>query len=787
MRISLLNTTSCVAFAAFFATGAMAENEATSAADDGLADDQPTIVVTGTKQNLSIQEIEVSAEVFTEERIDREALFSLDDILARTPNVSGGTVTSNLAIRGISRNGVGTAGQGVTSNVYVDGAPLATQALSFGFESLFDVQQVEVLRGPQSTVQGRNALAGAIIINTKDPTYNWEIGGRVRIAERDTQQFSSVISGPIVADQLAFRAVVDFQQTDGFVDLPSGDDFDFVESLTTRGKLLFEPEFLDGLRAEFIVDYSESDLGAASGFVQPLSPITTPEGRAFDFGGSVTFGAPQDQESETLRFIADLGYALDDNFTLRAIGTYEDTERSRILGDIENPGNFPTNGINDDTTETYSAELRLEYDFDRWSGFVGAYYFEDQQSFSNAFFALLQNQVFFPITPADTIISGDLTTNSDTQNYAFYGQVRFEPNERWTFDASFRFDNEEFNTTGTVVGTPVFDPAACLATVPGGLVGAPLPTVDVPCALLLPTTDATPDQSASFDAFLPRGSITYHINDDVSVFVAAQRGYRAGGTFLSQTAAGIEIGTFGPEFLSNYEVGFRSVWLDGDFVFNGNIFFSDLTDQQVIIPGPSGSFLDSETVNAGQSSIYGLELTADWQASRQLNFFGSLGLLDTEFEDFPFATPGSPFENLAGNELPDAPNVSFTIGGSFKDDSGLFLDASLNYQGSSEAGLENLGTAELAAGFAAEGVDPALAQGFTERLDSRAVVNARIGYEAERFTIYGYVTNLFDDRSRVFANFASVNTDGGAINFFDTPSATLIPPQTFGVGIDFNF
>ena len=793
MRISYFKSASCIAMAAFAGASAVAQNR--DAVEPGgkseAAEEAPasTIIVTGTKQNLSLQEVEVSAEVFTEERINREALFSLDDLLARTPNVSGGTLTSSLSIRGISRNGVGTAGQGVTSNVYVDGAPLATQALSFGFESLFDVEQVEVLRGPQSTVQGRNALAGAIVVNTKDPTYDWEVGGRVRVAERDTQQFAGVVSGPIVADQVAFRAVVDYQTTDGFVDFAAGDggDFDFAQSLLLRGKLLIEPEALAGLRAELIVDYSENDTGAASAFVQSTAPITVPEGQAFDFDGNLTLGPPQTQQSETLRFVADIAYDLDENFTLRTIGTFEDTQRERFLGDVANPANFPTNAINDDATETYSAELRLEYEDDRWSGFVGAYYFEDEQDFLNAFFVLFQNQLFFPITPADTILSGDLTTNSDTQNYAFYGQARFEPNDKWTFDASFRYDREEFNTTGTVVGTPVFDPASCLATVPGGLVGSALDAVDVPCAVLLPPATNAPNQSATFDAFLPRASITYNINPDLSVFVAAQRGYRAGGTFLTQNAAGIEVGTFDPEFLNNYEVGFRSIWLDGDFVFNGNVFYSDLKDQQVIIPGPSGSFLDSRTVNAGQSSIYGLELSADWQVSRAFSLFGSLGLLDTEFEDFPFATPGSPFENLAGNELPEAPNVSFTLGASFKDDSGLFADASVNYRGPSEAGLENLGTAEIASGFVDQGLAPGLAEGFTERLDERAVVNTRIGYAADRFTVYAYATNLFDDRSRVFANFASVNTDGGAINFFDTPSATLIPPRTFGVGVDFNF
>jgi len=747
------------------------------------------LIIYGTKQDLTYQEVAVSVEVFDEVRIEREALFSLDDLLLRTPNATT-SGTGNIAIRGIDRDGIGGAGQGVTSNVYLDGVPIATFALSFGFESLWDIEQVEVLRGPQSTVQGRNALAGAIVITTKDPTYDWEVAGRARYAEFDTQQFAGVVSGPLVEDQLAFRFAVDYQSTDGFIDdvLVDNANADFAENLLLRGKILAEPAALPGLRAELIVDYNKTETGRSTSFLALPVPATDPSFFDFDPFDRLNFTEPQANDSDSLRLIGDLTYELTDNLTLRGIGTFEETERFRRLGDPDNPLSFNNNGINDDVVRTYSGELRAEYRFGRWSGSVGAYYFEDDQDLFFDFEVPLGPQVLFPLNPPDTLISGTLASVTETQNFAFYGQTRFDVTDRLSVSFAIRYDQEEFATTGEQVSTPALTPPDCIASVPGVIVGAPVPVVDVPCAALLPTSEAVP-QSDTFDAILPRGTITYNVTPGASVFFSAQRGYRAGGTFVTQNAAGVTFGTFDPEFLTNYEIGFRSQWFGGQLVVNGNAFLSFLNDQQLVIPGPSGSFLDAETVNAGESTLYGFELVADYSPLEGLHFFGSFGYLDAEFDDFPFALPGLPFDNLAGNDLPQAPEVSFTVGGSYEHATGLFVDASLNYTSGFESGanLENLGPTEFATAFADLGLDPALGAQLTERLDDRVLVNARIGYRHRNFTIAGYVTNLFNEDALLTANLAGVDTGTGTLNFFETPSFTVVEPQVFGVLLDVRF
>ncbi|MEM9317062.1 MAG: TonB-dependent receptor, partial [Pseudomonadota bacterium] len=127
------------------------------------------VIVFGTKRNLSLQDTQVSVALVTKEDIEEQVLFNVEDVLLRTANVStAGGDLNNLSIRGVTLGGVGFTGTGATANIYVDGSPNSFNA-NQGASNLWDIGQVEILRGPQSTIQGRNALAGAIVISTPIP------------------------------------------------------------------------------------------------------------------------------------------------------------------------------------------------------------------------------------------------------------------------------------------------------------------------------------------------------------------------------------------------------------------------------------------------------------------------------------------------------------------------------------------------------------------------------------------------------------------------------------------
>ncbi|MEM9881148.1 MAG: TonB-dependent receptor, partial [Pseudomonadota bacterium] len=247
------------------------------------------IIVTGTKQNLGLQDIQASVTVVTKEQIEERGFYNLEDIILRTPNLStGGGSLNDISIRGISFGGVGGGGDGVTGNIYIDGAPSSITA-NGGALNLWDVEQVEALRGPQSTVQGRNALAGAIIFQTADPKYDFGLDARILIGNENSRQYSGAVTGPIIADQVAFRLSADYREVDfQVINQLNGDNTRFQEGLTLRGKLLFEPKGLDRLRLEVTGEYIESDTGALNAVVAPV-PISDPAFEQFDPFGDETF------------------------------------------------------------------------------------------------------------------------------------------------------------------------------------------------------------------------------------------------------------------------------------------------------------------------------------------------------------------------------------------------------------------------------------------------------------------------------------------------------------------
>ncbi|MEM8987098.1 MAG: TonB-dependent receptor, partial [Pseudomonadota bacterium] len=231
------------------------------------------------------------------------------------------------------------------------------------------------------------------------------------------------------------------------------------------------------------------------------------------------------------------------------------------------------------------------------------------------------------------------------------------------------------------------------------------------------------------------------------------------------------------EFLLSYEAGWRSQWLDKKLTVNGTAFFSDYQDQQV-------RFLDEEqlnrTVNAGDTSIYGLELSADYQATADWNIYGSIGLLESDINEFEFqaddpsTTTIDESIDLSGNDLSRSPNVSFTLGASYDHESGLFGSISLNYQSSYDSNIFNLGPDELL-------------NGLTERTEPSTLVNARLGYEIGNFTLTAFVTNLLDDNDPESITLGGANALRVPGTLSDVSSFTLRQPRSFGVSLDASF
>ncbi|MEM6485719.1 MAG: TonB-dependent receptor [Pseudomonadota bacterium] len=712
------------------------------------------IVVTGQKIVRSLQEVQTSATVFNADRIEQEALFDLDDTLLRAPNVSVSNVATGFSLRGVDQGGVGFAGTGQTSQVYVDGLPLSFDGQQ-GAQTLWDVGQVEILLGPQSTIQGRNALSGAIIINTNDPTYNFETKLRAQIGNQETRRLSGAVNIPIVDDQIALRLAYDFSEYDGDVrEITTGLPQEYEDSHTFRAKLLLEPEALAGLRVELTGEYIDTKFGEFN-TVFATVPFDDPAFANFDPFGGETSGRVRIEEPETTKFLVNIQYEVNDSVTLVALGTFEDNFRDREFG-FPGANGFVFTDAPADTT-TYTGELRSEFDFGKITGWVGGYYFENEIVNTSSLEIPLAGLLPFPFSPGNSVVSQDTRRETGVENYAVFADFTYEFTDKISINLGARYDVEEFADSGNV-GSVSSNPADCVVT---------LPTGDAPCTVLLGATN-TPGVPADFEAFLPRGAIVYSFTPDISLGFSVARGYRAGGAVLQQNGLTLEaaIVPFDPEFTTNYELSLRTQSADGKWTVNANTFFTDWTDQQVTIPGPSGLPTDSFTENVGESELYGAEITVDYRPSGNFSAFATLGLLHTEFTDFPFAFIDGEFANLAGNEFPAAPGVTASAGFSYQAANGFYISGSGSYTGETESEVANLGA---------------------NRNNDYFLVNGRLGLRFGPYDIYSFANNLFDERFVTRRDFAGVNTGTGAIDVRPQARFQVNQPRIVGVGVQAAF
>ncbi|MEM9530591.1 MAG: TonB-dependent receptor [Pseudomonadota bacterium] len=726
-------------------------------AEDIVEEEIEEIVVTGTKRNLSLQDTQTSVALITGDQIEEQALFNVEDIILRTANVAtdASGALNNLSIRGITLIGVGFTGTGATANVYVDGSPNSFNA-NQGAANLWDVAQVEILRGPQSTVQGRNALAGAVVINTADPEYEFGTAARVLVGNEDNRQYSAMITGPIIDDRLAFRVAVDQREIDfGVTNLDTGNNTRFRDELTARAKLLWEPT--DALRLEFIYSYVDTEFGEFNTVNSPVSAVD-PTFSDFDPFGSTTFGPRERFEfNEVQRYTLDATWDLNDRWTLHAIGTHEDSQRDTNFGSL---------GVGDAPDDTFTAELRASFDYGKLTGWIGAYYFDTDGAFGGGF-NFAPSTFGFPTIPPDGFVIFDTFQKDATENKAIFADISYDINERWSVSFGGRLDDEKFSDTGTT-GEATLGPGGCVIDpVVPGLGG-------FPCTVIFPpTSEDVPD--AEFDAFLPRASLVHRFNDQKSLSFTVARGYRAGGSYLYAPPGAVpETRTFDPEYLNNFELAFRSEWLDGTLFLNANAFFSDWEDQQVTIPGPSGAFFDADTLNVGGAELYGLEVELRHAVSDAFDWFLTLGLLETEFTNFPFAvdstgTPSNPadpqFANLAGNQFNSAPQVNLAAGFNYDFGNGFFVNGNASYAGSQFSDVTNLPENEV---------------------DSYVLVNARAGYAWDQWRVSVFVDNLLDERFAGRQGLFSVTAATGTVTPNQTAFFSVNDPRVIGVELRYS-
>lgn len=435
------------------------------------------IVVTAERANRTLRETSSSVSVSTREDIEKKSgVYSANDLLDRIPNVLSIEPGNDLpAVRGIDGTGPGGgataffAGARPRLSFQVDGRTLSANEATFGDTSLWDVSQVEVYRGPQNTLLGRNAIAGVVAMRTADPTFDWHGAARGIVGNRDEVQLSGAIGGPIVSDLLAFRVSADWQRSQDFIDFApyaGADNPGRYDTKTFRGKLLLTPS--PAIRSLLTVSYQDG-----------RAPQSNWVKRPFESLDSIDSGLQQPVFRErTTTGISDTTFELGDGFSLQVLLSATDLRVDRYAPAFT--------GISQIEGEEYLAQPLLRYTSadERFSGFVAAYVFRARQDETN-----------------DLYGGGAYRDKTDTT--AVFGEVTVKPTDTLSIILGARYEEEKRYRVGST-GNPA-------------IYGFQLVT----------------DFQETYKELLPKATISLDVAPDVTVGVTAGRGYNAGNSSIT--------------------------------------------------------------------------------------------------------------------------------------------------------------------------------------------------------------------------------------------------------------
>jgi outer membrane receptor protein involved in Fe transport len=490
------------------------------------------ITVTGEKINRTLEQTQSSVVVVTEQQLREKADRDLVDVFARTPGVYSQAGNENWGIRGVPVSGFDDQGPATLNgavSVYVDGAVQPNRALTLSPVPLWDVEQVEVFLGPQSTTQGRNSLAGAVVIQTKKPTFQPSFSAQTNVGNYGEHGAAVAGGGSIVDDKIAGRIAVDYSEGDGYIRNTSlNEDANPRRTSNTRGKLLILPnDDTDVLLTYAHSEHRQGDRSTMRVNGKPSYYDISSNTRAFD-----------NLKQDTLS--AKVDYRLNDAWTLTSLTANTHTDYSNRL-DFDQSAAANQVILRKQDGDLFSQELRLNYASDTVKSFVGAYYGHNTNNFHDK---LLFDDELFGTVKGDTKI----------ENKAVFGEINWTFAPRWTLITGLRYDHE---TNDTDVKEDDF-------------------------------SEPGKDKQTS-DSVLPKLGINYELATDQYLGFMVQKGYRGGGV---NVRAGSGHEAYDPEYTTNYELSYRGSFMDKTLRTRANVYYTDWKDQQVSVLNPQTEFLD---------------------------------------------------------------------------------------------------------------------------------------------------------------------------------------------------
>ena len=625
------------------------------------------VTVTATRRAESLQDVASSATVFSDNDLQELRILEPRDLAGQTPGLltkfgPNGLATVGFYMRGVGINDfTGTVDPSV--GVYVDEVFQPTpDMLNF---AVYDIERVEVLRGPQGTLYGRNSTGGAINFITLKPTKAFEGFVRAGYGSFETATLTGAVSGPLsetLLGRLAVNAVNSSSSSGYSFNRFTNNELGKMESVALRGQLQWDPT--DTFRLRVMYNYGDSkseqpllqhvgtqDANNPGNICAPVIAGRVDEGACIDFLGY--FDADSDFYDGAANVDPTLDLRSDDvtatmewklpHATLTSISGYADFSKQQSQ-DIDASPNVVADNFTFNDVQSFSQEVRLISDESfKLPWIIGVNYGKTDVDW------------FQTIDLSDLAIPTSNGAVQQTEAWAVFGQLTVPLSERFELVGGLRYTNEKREWTGaTFIGT-FSDLAAAYASGAFRLSQLPLPPGDPGQGGPLDFPTSIDKDKVDFQAVLK-----YRPTDDAMYYLSASEAFRSGGYSSAVIFSQGALEPYGPETLRAYEIGMKLSLADNRVRFNASAFFYDFEEFQATFVRATEA--SARLQNAGDVEIKGLEASLDWLLTSRLSISAGLSLLDNEIVKTDVVLPpldGGPETTIKGNEIPNAPKVSF--------------------------------------------------------------------------------------------------------------------------------
>ncbi len=584
------------------------------------------IIVTAQKRGQRLQDVPLAVTALGSEQI---ANAGVQNITALQGIVSNTQVSAALGVTSVFLRGVGTNSVEVGSNpsiaYHVDGVYISRpRAQIVGF---FDVDRVEVVKGPQGDLYGRNATGGSINVITNEPTRDISGGAKLTYGNYNSRTVEAALSGPLVGDVVTARIAGVYRAHDGYgKNIVTGNDVDAQKEYGARARVRVKPN--DSFDLDLSADYYRANdslagwhyVGQANPFVPLLAVVR----------GGVVPTSVRDIASDydPHRFVETYGFAatasvnLSPEVSFKSITGYRNL-KSALLTDLSGGSVLGVTLNTLENSQQFSQEFQAAVDHGPVNAILGAYYFDEKIN-GGSFIAV--NRLSFlgpPFSPTAQIANQG---NTSTEAYAVFGHAEYEILPGLKLIGGLRYSYEKRRMSGSA-SFPFFIPAS----------GA-----------------------KAWSAVTPKATVQYEPNHNLTFYATASRGFKSGAFQL-----GISSTPLNPEYIWDYEAGVKARTSDGTLQGSFAVFRYDYSDLVVTRVINNSNFSE----NAASATINGFEADVLMRPSQAFSVSASFGYLDAKYGGYTTADPVFPargIQDLRGNNLTNAPKFTTRVAATYE-------------------------------------------------------------------------------------------------------------------------